>query len=438
MTDPIPTDHRRPVVWIDLLLTGALVFFLLTFVVSLVYAIYISAGHDLATFFYLMLRPSLHLVIAGLLLWTHRAAFAPKHRRLAGAVCLVLWVCLMFLRFGILGPAEPWESRTPLVYWILQVFIVVGIVVGLHLLRRILRLGEWSRFLLALPMALVALALLHPPYVLMANKFGLVAMVPPFNFSADYPNIPGKEGYPVCTFEHNSLGYRDVEPSPSKSMKRRVLVVGDSYVWGDGIPSNQETLPYRLRAALEKDAPGRYEVIAAAYPGAGVYGYHRTIITLQPVMDPDIVVIGFLGMADFQPYDSQARLDQMPGSRFLVNLLVNLGVVQQFHWASVIHAEKSFSVEDGPIWAGELFIRLEQHSRENGYRLLLLNYDCIPPRQSFILPNGIEVLSLPEKLKHRGGNADLWFLKEHHPKAALEVILADLLAEAILRGDDSH
>jgi hypothetical protein len=155
-------------------------------------------------------------------------------------------------------------------------------------------------------------------------------------------------------------------------------------------------------------------------------------------MDPDIVVIGFLGMADFQPYDSQARLDLMPRSRFLVNLLVNLGAVQQIHWASVIHAEKVFSVEDGPVWASEFLERLQRHAQENGYRLLLLNYDCVTPPESFTLPDGIENITLPERLKHRGGNADLWFLEEHHPKAALESILADLLAEAILRGDDSH
>lgn len=436
MTETTSDGHGRPIVAVQLLLRGTVAYFALAFFASLVFAGWLSIGHDVVTLLLLMLVPTVHLAVAAILTLLHDA-LAPRRRWLAGGVVLVLWLGLLVFRFGPGGYLEPWASRTLLPLRILPLVVVLGLAAGVHALSRFVpaaaRLGAWGRRGLLALLAVVALGFLPPQHTMTANRFGLVSFPPHDNVTADFPKIRGKGGYPVCTFEHNSLGFRDVEPSPEKNGRQRVLAIGDSFMWGDGIASNAETLPYRLRADLEAAAPGRYEVVAAAYPGIGVYAYHRFVTALQPELRPDIVVIGFLGGPDLQAFDSQKRLESLPTNEFLHWLLVNLGVPQQIHAASVIHAIRVFSVDRGPEEGTETMQQLRRHAAEHGYRLIILDYDCIPPHPSFHVA-GLEVLRIPEGWKMRSRDSEYWYLEEEHPRARLNEELAKLVAERILAG----
>mgnify|MGYP001583598313 FL=1 len=116
---------------------------------------------------------------------------------------------------------------------------------------------------------------------------------------------PNKDNYPPCTFRYNSLGYRDDEPPTPRDGRRRILILGGSSIWGDGIPTNEETIGRLLAAELDRAALGRYVVMSAAYPGLRLYGFSRIIDTLAPLYRPEVVVIRYQGAADFIPVDPQ-------------------------------------------------------------------------------------------------------------------------------------
>lgn len=284
--------------------------------------------------------------------------------------------------------------------------------------------GSPRRTLAVFALVVLAPALRPAEVRTRTNGFGLASEAANSVREEDYARRADKDGYPPCRFQYNALGYRDEEPSfAPKEGERRVLLVGDSYVWGDGIPANAETLGSLLRAELDRRAPGRFAVMSAAYPGLGLYGYGRFIDALSPLWKPDDVVVGYLGENDHDPFDPQFLLDHLPRNRLLRNLVLNLGAAQRVHDASVRH----FS----PIWSGaanrDYFAALTREDARKasarGYRLAFLSYFPHPP-----LPEPIEALDLPPSLRYPGRASDLWYAKDFHPKTALNRLLARTLA----------
>lgn len=96
--------------------------------------------------------------------------------------------------------------------------------------------------------------------------------------------VEGRE-VPVHT---NSLGLRGAEPGPKASDERRVLMIGDSYVWGMGVEDG-ETVPARLEQQL------RATGAKVAVGNAGMFGtspreWGYTLDRLRPTFHPDVVV----------------------------------------------------------------------------------------------------------------------------------------------------
>lgn len=275
----------------------------------------------------------------------------------------------------------------------------------------------------------LALALRPAEVMTNPNDLGLASQGANISYEFDFSNSANKDSYPRCRYRNNSLGYRDEEPPVAlKKEERRILLVGDSYIWGDGIPVNEETLAYLLRAELARLAPGRFSVMSAAYPGLGLYGYGRFIDVLSARYDPKIVVVGYLGQSDCDPFDAQYLLDHLPRRRLVRNLVLNLGAAQYLHEAS----GRRFS----PIWTSvenrEYFAALTRgfslKALKRGYRLMFLDY-----LQDQSLPEGIEALDLPEDLRYPWHASDLWYAKDFHPKTKLNRILAKILAEKIVQ-----
>jgi hypothetical protein len=264
------------------------------------------------------------------------------------------------------------------------------------------------------------------------NELGLVSSDPDRTDEVDYSQNSNKDHYPVCRFLYNSLGYRDIEPSFSpKGSIRRVLVVGDSFVWGDGIPSNDETLAYRLRAELGSRAPGRYSVMSAAYPGLGLYGYDRFVDTIAPRFDPDIVVIGYLGLSDHDPFDTQAIADHWPDSWLLRDLVLNIGAAQYLHEAAAVHGRALWEAPGNAAAFAALREHFARQAAARGYRLIFLSYFGVPAP----LPAPIEALELPSELGYPGQGNEFWYGKDCHPKPKLDALLGQRVAAAILAGD---
>lgn len=96
------------------------------------------------------------------------------------------------------------------------------------------------------------------------------------------------EDVPVRT---NSLGFRGLEPAPDADAALRVLCLGDSNMFGQGV-HDDETLPAQLERRLREQRP------AVCY-NAGVSGYStdnelRTFRVFGPRLRPQVVVLGWL------------------------------------------------------------------------------------------------------------------------------------------------
>ncbi|RME20265.1 MAG: hypothetical protein D6806_16700, partial [Deltaproteobacteria bacterium] len=220
---------------------------------------------------------------------------------------------------------------------------------------------------------------------------------------------------------YNSLGYRDVEPAVAQSSENLVIVVGDSYVWGDGIARYEDTISALLRKHLDKLAPGRYVVMSAAYPGLGVYGYLKALEKLVPEFRPNVVVVGYLGRADLDPLDAQRIIDLVPGGGSFDGVFQVLGVLATLHESKIGFGEGMDDVRE------KLMTYLENFAKA-GKRSILIDYFGDGQRTA-----GIEVVSLPEPWRYRG-RSELWYGKDIHPKPSLNRLLAGLLADRIVNG----
>jgi lysophospholipase L1-like esterase len=94
------------------------------------------------------------------------------------------------------------------------------------------------------------------------------------------------------TAKINSLGFRDHDVAGKVANRRRVIVLGDSFVYGWGVESEQ-SWPKVLEAELNQSGQSA-EVLDLGAPGAGPMEYaevgHRAI----PVLQPDLVIVGVL------------------------------------------------------------------------------------------------------------------------------------------------
>lgn len=97
-------------------------------------------------------------------------------------------------------------------------------------------------------------------------------------------------GVPVTI---NSRGWRDGEFSLKKREGvRRIMVVGDSVVFGYGVKL-EDMFPKVVERGLNSRGPGRYEVISLGGAGGNTYTQSRIIKENVAIYDPDLVILAF-------------------------------------------------------------------------------------------------------------------------------------------------
>ncbi len=408
--------QRRIPSW---LLFGVTADLALRFLLSLTYLIPFSRGPaEVPGAWRFLVNPGLFLVIASGLTGIHERAVTHGPRWLR-----VVAVGLMLVLVGLLARSPwGWQLQGPLVA---GQFALLALLSGAALTWR--RKGSQPGIVLVLPLSMIlGAALLILTAAPISNHLGLVSFEPNTAETRDYADMSNKDDYPPCAFEYNSLGYRDLEPAARASGRTRVLVIGDSYVWGDGIPRGTETLPQRLRQALEARSPGQFDVVSGAFPGIDLYGYLRFTTVLQEHFDADLVVISYLG--DCALSDAQYILDRAPDFRPLRLLLAKSSVLQHAHEFAASINDEWRRTEDHQRFRAELLAALGERAATGGYDVLFLNYDK-PARPREL--QDFRVLNLPQELKYTGERSELWYAKDEHPKPRLVQIVAELLAEAI-------
>lgn len=95
----------------------------------------------------------------------------------------------------------------------------------------------------------------------------------------------------------NSLGLRDAEPDPSA--RRRVLVLGDSYVYGFGVEA-EETFPKVAEATLRSSGRPDVAVLNAGVSGYGPLEELALLRRLAGRIGPQVVVLAFFEGNDVQ------------------------------------------------------------------------------------------------------------------------------------------
>jgi hypothetical protein len=94
-------------------------------------------------------------------------------------------------------------------------------------------------------------------------------------------------------FSTNSLGLRDREyASPKPPATFRILMLGDSFTEGGGLPL-EDTVAKRVERALSARGCGAYEVVNAGTASYSPILEYLQLGQLAPVLQPDLVVLNF-------------------------------------------------------------------------------------------------------------------------------------------------
>lgn len=191
----------------------------------------------------------------------------------------------------------------------------------------------------------------------------------------------------------NSLGLRDDDdlPTTKESSERRVLVLGDSFTFGNGV-HNRDTYAERLEALLLEAG------IPARVLNAGVQGYdiHQEVIYFRErgaYLESDLVIVGVY-MNDVkvrrEPYQPTAIETQGPlpaawlyRIKRLRSLVFGASLVREVRWrffppASNYHTRALFFDEESPqserAWTDieASLAELRDAARETGAPLLVV------------------------------------------------------------------
>ena len=86
----------------------------------------------------------------------------------------------------------------------------------------------------------------------------------------------------------------------------RIVVVGDSFAWGDGVHA-EDAFPARLETRLTALSRGeRYEVVNWSRPGWNTVRQAKTLEWALPKLDPDLLVLSFV-LNDPEPFNQNER-----------------------------------------------------------------------------------------------------------------------------------
>ena len=104
----------------------------------------------------------------------------------------------------------------------------------------------------------------------------------------------------------NSLGYRQAEFNPIKADQLRIVAIGDSFTFGDGV-EEPDAWPRVLERGLAGHRPP-IEVINAGVPGRWVDEYYLELKRRALPLRPDAVVIGFFIGNDIVGPDAESHV----------------------------------------------------------------------------------------------------------------------------------
>jgi hypothetical protein len=267
----------------------------------------------------------------------------------------------------------------------------------------------------------------------------------------------------------NDLGMRDGPVGPKRAGTQRILVIGDSFVFGYGVAladSMPKALERRLRA-LEPMQP--VEVLSAGVPGYSPYQELYTLERLAPQVQPDLVVQvvftgdDWYGNAPRKPpeeeqagFAAQLRLHSSL-YRFLDRFVLSRLKSGDHYEPHRIHPTPEFVARMDNVQG--LLVQTQAFAREQGagflvalcprytqvyddawakaslvYRLSADDYSPLEPNRTFgerLRAAGFRVVDLLEPLREEGRRRALHFPVDGHWNRDGNEFVASVLAGAI-------
>jgi len=165
------------------------------------------------------------------------------------------------------------------------------------LLQNLLLLG--IGILAALALAELAVRLFVPEYLTAPHPRGMYINEPTRGYALT-PNFraPLQSAEFKTSVAINSLGLRERELGPKPPGAYRILVLGDSFVFGQGVDA-ESTFPHLLESELTLRVPEvAWQVINAGVPG---YGTDQQVAFLEELgwsLEPDLVIVALFAGND--------------------------------------------------------------------------------------------------------------------------------------------
>lgn len=336
--------------------------------------------------------------------------------------------------------------------WKTLVWLLVLVVAGLFAVatsRRAEAIGFAGRTWRAL---LVGIALLVVAWRLVTvfssdgrgpNRWGFVRTFEPGRYTLD----KRASDFPPMDLRINSHSYRDDEWEipPKDDGTIRVLVVGDSQVFGYGLASNAETIDSQTETRLDAAGTARWDLWNIANPPASIWYYSEAVMRIAEVARPRYAILSIFPF-DVTFVDEQKCLaDKSP---WFYALEYEARLLEELLWMRhnlfFPKNEDPLDVSDGAVaFQREAFERLLAYGERTGLHIVVWEPVMkFPFFDSYRARPGVTFVDWtpPRPLACKQGwtnctwQDDLSFAYDDgHPLAGTNALFADTLAAALLR-----
>lgn len=263
------------------------------------------------------------------------------------------------------------------------------------------------------------------------NQLGLLA------YEADREYLDDPPAGVKTLNRTNGYGYRDSDwdarPAPGVI---RILAIGDSFVWGQGLLDEEDVFDRQLEKHLARKAPEtRWEVMNLGHGGDGLFSYFYIARKAIEFFHPGMVLIGHLGRNEWEPLDYQR--------------LYRILHPHLFHWFAMFDINQDLKRASGRIATQCLqpdspgypapeavladLLDLIEVARDNGVRIIYWGEEKPPVLREFPGNSHFQIVSLPEDWMGQKSFDDLFIPGDGHPTGLGNDVVSGHLAAPVLQ-----
>jgi lysophospholipase L1-like esterase len=262
----------------------------------------------------------------------------------------------------------------------------------------------------------------------------------------------------------NRHGLRDDEIAPRSAFEKRIIVLGDSMIFGHGV-SNDEAFPNELEAVFS-EAGRRVDVINAGIKGYGTDGYYKLFKTrLHPLeLKPDLVIFGVysndlhdnigqplytIEKGTLAPLDPTRNWIYLLGSierqtpEFFRNRILYGLVLSRFVSRDVYGVLPDLGEQGLADWAAHKallqIVDLQRLGRREGFRVMALGVPYRDGPENFyawlepVAKRGVQLFDPSRDPIWRAQKERLFFPEDYHLSPAGNRLLAEMVNEDLAR-----